>query len=495
MPRRFLFLGFVVGALAVAALAEDEFLRLTPSDADLAAKRRDWYGVYINGKKVGWFHDDFGRAGTGPDAVYVVSSSGLLAIEAMGQAVEVQIEEREEFDATAPFALKAARTETKETGGSEIIEVTRDKGAYTATVTAGGETRTMEVPALDYTLADAMTHELWIRAGRAPGDTARVRDFAISELKPDSTTLKVTAVKESLVSGVRTKFHEVSMKTALRETEASATFDATGRAISAKVGGIFEIRAEPEEQAMRIEKSGDLFVFGMARIDRPVGDPMRVTKLVVDVQGESLDKIAAGPRQAVTRAADGKTITLSLGEGHGTTETATAGEIADALAETVSFPTKLPSVVELAKQAVGDAKTPQEKVERLVHFVSSYVEDAILPRDPSVSELITSKKGDCTEHAQLFVTLARAAGIPAREVGGLMYMGDDVQAFGGHAWNEVVLDGKWVPVDPTWNETTIDATHITLVRNEMGMGFLSTLGTLKLKLREVALAPAGAPAK
>ena len=44
----------------------------------------------------------------------------------------------------------------------------------------------------------------------------------------------------------------------------------------------------------------------------------------------------------------------------------------------------------------------------------------------------------------LFVALARAAGIPSREAGGYMYMGDKLKAFGGHAWCEVVLDGHWV---------------------------------------------------
>jgi transglutaminase-like putative cysteine protease len=37
--------------------------------------------------------------------------------------------------------------------------------------------------------------------------------------------------------------------------------------------------------------------------------------------------------------------------------------------------------------------------------------------------------------------------VPSREVAGLGYMGDDVLAYGGHVWNEVVLDGVWVPVD------------------------------------------------
>jgi transglutaminase-like putative cysteine protease len=130
-----------------------------------------------------------------------------------------------------------------------------------------------------------------------------------------------------------------------------------------------------------------------------------------------------------------------------------------------------------------------------VHFVSKYVEDKVAPSNPSVSEIITSKKGDCSEHALLFVTLARAAGIPARQVGGLMYMGDDVKAFGGHAWDEVALDGQWVPVDPTWDETTADATHITLERDDKGMGFLATLGRLRVQLKEVAPAPAAKPIK
>lgn len=494
MLRPIVIVGLAVALLAALGRAEDGFVRLTPADADLAARSQDWYGVYVGGKKVGWYHQDFGRIGAGSEAAYVSSSSMYLAVEAQGQQVEMQIDERKEFDAAAPFALRAARSETKETGGSRLVEVRRESGAYKASVVEGGESRAMDVAALDYTLADSLTPDLWIKAGRAAGDTARFREFDVSELKADAVTYTVSAVKESLVAGVRTKFYEATLKWAGKGVEASATLDTAGKSISSGVGGLCEIRAEPEEQARRLEKSGDLFVFGTARIDRPIGDPRHVTKLVVDVEGAGLDKIVAGPRQSVERSALGGTVTLSLGAGHGETETATAGEMADALAETVDLPTKLPKVVELATEAVGDAKTTQEKVDRLVHFVSGYVEDAAMPRHVPVTEILTAKKGDCTEHALLFVTLARAAGIPARLVGGLMYMGDDVKAFGGHKWGEVVVDGKWVPVDPTWDQTVPDATHIALTRNETGMGQLATLGRVKFKLKDVATSAPAAPA-
>jgi hypothetical protein len=46
---------------------------------------------------------------------------------------------------------------------------------------------------------------------------------------------------------------------------------------------------------------------------------------------------------------------------------------------------------------------------------------------------------------------------------------DTEKGFYPHAWNEVVLGSHWHPVDPTWGQTTIDATHIrfSVDENEM----------------------------
>jgi hypothetical protein len=71
--------------------------------------------------------------------------------------------------------------------------------------------------------------------------------------------------------------------------------------------------------------------------------------------------------------------------------------------------------------------------------------------------LFESKKGFCEHYASAFTFLMRAAGIPARIVGG--YLGGTVNPFGGylivrqsdaHAWTEVWIEGKgWIRVDPT----------------------------------------------
>jgi hypothetical protein len=68
-----------------------------------------------------------------------------------------------------------------------------------------------------------------------------------------------------------------------------------------------------------------------------------------------------------------------------------------------------------------------------------------------------SRRGFCSHFAGAFVFLARAAGIPARMIGG--YQGGEinpstghlvVRQYDAHAWAEVWLDGRgWVRVDPT----------------------------------------------
>lgn len=71
--------------------------------------------------------------------------------------------------------------------------------------------------------------------------------------------------------------------------------------------------------------------------------------------------------------------------------------------------------------------------------------------------LFESRRGFCEHYAYAFAFMMRAAGIPARVVGG--YLGGEVNPvnrtvivhqFDAHAWNEVWLEGRgWVRVDPT----------------------------------------------
>lgn len=66
----------------------------------------------------------------------------------------------------------------------------------------------------------------------------------------------------------------------------------------------------------------------------------------------------------------------------------------------------------------------------------------------SAEEALAGGLGVCQDHAQIFVSAARVAGIPARYVSGYLMMNDRVDQDATHAWAEAHLDGLgWVGFD------------------------------------------------
>jgi transglutaminase-like putative cysteine protease len=102
-----------------------------------------------------------------------------------------------------------------------------------------------------------------------------------------------------------------------------------------------------------------------------------------------------------------------------------------------------------ARESLAGIEDKQQLVERLLTFVDEAIEDSNEIISPNLAYALEKQKGDCSEHAALFEALARAFEIPCRRVNGLVYMGDWAQSFGLHAWNEVVFEGHWHPVDVT----------------------------------------------
>jgi transglutaminase-like putative cysteine protease len=83
---------------------------------------------------------------------------------------------------------------------------------------------------------------------------------------------------------------------------------------------------------------------------------------------------------------------------------------------------------------------------------------------PSALATLHAGVGDCNEHTQLYVALARAAGIPARVAAGLAYLDGK---FYYHAWPEVWLE-RWVAVDPTFGQFPADASHLRFTVGGLG---------------------------
>jgi len=113
----------------------------------------------------------------------------------------------------------------------------------------------------------------------------------------------------------------------------------------------------------------------------------------------------------------------------------------------------------------------------------------------AVDSLKNPKDALCSEFTDLFVTLARAAGIPAREAVGYAYTTNTklrpITNYGDilHSWPEY-YDSQmklWIPVDPTWEKTTkgidyfdiLDFNHIAFVLHGVASDYPYPAGSFK----------------
>jgi hypothetical protein len=474
----------VIGLLALVpvARAQEAFYR-----PELTAKyiesslRTDWYGVYLQNKKIGYLRNDRKRMGDQIIEEQIMS----MKLVSFGKKVEISSTQTMTFSGSAPYPLLSAMLVEKSGPIEKKTAITRVRGmGYEAVHEVGGEKRTTLLKDIDYTLADASATEVWVRGAPKIGDVVVTRNFDPEQLKMDVHTNKVLSSKKSLAGGVQVHFYEVETNSKLRQIKSLNRYDDQGTTLSANIV-IFELRKETEEQARDTQYSQDLFVMGMVKLDRGIGSTGKVAELVLEVDGKEAEAFEDGPRQSVVATDKGSRL-IKLGKKYGKQQKATEAEIKEALAETNSYPLNHPRIKALAEKVTDGARTDDEKVAKIVAFVHDFVKPHLAASAPNIHDLLEKKSGDCKSYSLLFNNLARAAGVPAREVSGLLYVGDDFKAFGGHAWNEVVLGGYWVPVDASMGETEVNATHISFgTEHRATKNLLTTLGKLSFRLIEV----------
>ncbi|HEX7816701.1 transglutaminase-like domain-containing protein [Dyella sp.] len=123
-----------------------------------------------------------------------------------------------------------------------------------------------------------------------------------------------------------------------------------------------------------------------------------------------------------------------------------------------------PPIQALARQAVGNATTDQDKMRRLRMFVSNYITGHGLDVGyASALEVASTRRGDCTEYAILLTALARAQGIPARMVTGMVYAdryAGNSRVFLPHAWVQAWVNHRWQSFDAALRH--FDTSHIAI---------------------------------
>jgi transglutaminase-like putative cysteine protease len=124
-----------------------------------------------------------------------------------------------------------------------------------------------------------------------------------------------------------------------------------------------------------------------------------------------------------------------------------------------------PAIVAASRRVRSRQVDPVVFATSLTRWVADSIRLEPTLSPPSALATLRSRVGDVDHHVHLFVAMARAAGLPARPVRGLLREGD---RWLSHAWAEAYLGGQWLPVDPSTGQLPADAAHVRLVVGTLG---------------------------
>ncbi len=419
----------------------------------------DWYGIYLQKIKIGYLKSTASCEKDSNRSIYKIQLSGTIQMQTQTEVDTMKILTNAEFSVRPPYLL--LRYSDRMIRKNEISEtnIVKLPQGFEASITQGRETRRRMIGSLDYTLKDYCELQRWIAQEPKAGDGIKYRHLNLATLEVEENTARIKAIHDAFVNGIKATYYEV-LSAGPNGLEIQEVFGSDGKAYSIILGGQFECRLEPYELAVEMDTPIDLFIRNTVPVNKPLGNSEKVTLLKLSLKDATGTLLEDAPGQTVTHNLAKESLIVIVNPDGVPYVSATDEETYKNLAATSDIPANHPKIIDLALKAVGDAENTAEKVSRLVIFVYHYIEDDYTANPLSIMDTISKKKGDCSEHSELFTAMARSLGIPCRTVGGLVYLGDDVKAFGLHAWNEVIINGVWVPVDATLGQTLIDATHI-----------------------------------
>jgi hypothetical protein len=458
-----------------------------------------WYGMYFADEKIGWFQIQgkiYESENFNQEIVEMIGNMNLT-FEMMGnedKSVEwsSEIQFREIYQARPPFRLISYHEATQTDGLLSSVIGEKKGNRFKLEYKDNNEKNVREIllTNFNYSLYDVFVIDAWFKK-KLPevNDMIVSRTFDFQTLKYHLNESTIQEIVKSKVNGVDYIYYKVNSldKGEVVEEDFAAQFliDQEGVPIKFFTSGM-ELRLESEIDAKKINQPSNIFVDAGLVIENSFPDNFYdkyAEMIIYEIIGD--DSLISKKGHQEYKILDNGVKLLTVGTHKNqdlflNMESATIDQRKYYLEDTPGYPHKSKIIVDLSKQALQGEKDDMEKIYKLAKFVDDYIEDDYESNANSIFDIIERKRGDCSEHALLFTNLARAAGFPAREVGGWAY--DGIGKFMPHAWVEVAIKANsnfyWLPVDPTWD--SVNPTNVIKAND-----YESILGNFTLRLRKI----------
>jgi transglutaminase-like putative cysteine protease len=447
----------------------------------------EWFGLYLLGKKAGYSQSWVGFETRSGQRVLVARSRTVLSATVGAKTVRRSQADEKVYEPRPGGRLLAFSSRREGDGGDRTVEGRCSPEGCTALLVAEGQREERKLPAVRETSEQADGARL-----------AALTERVVSGEQLDLEGLRVKQVEDRFVgweqvaaAGVSTELAIVEEKEVGDRAASRVAVARDGRIVELRLGEAIVARAEPEETAKRLDR---VDLFAMTRVKLASALPRDVPAAIVfRLRGVPKEFHVTDPRQ--TWADEGGGV-VALTVAVRTPVSAEPGRDAprvrgipkgmeDLLHATPEVDSEHPRVRALAREIVGTTPGVYAAAVKIEREVYRRLEKAYGVSRDRASEVIALGKGDCTEHALLFTALARASGVPTRQVHGLVFASyeDRVPALYWHAWVEVKAGEEWIALDPTFGQPVADATHIALGRGTQ-VDTVGLLGTLQVVAAE-----------
>jgi hypothetical protein len=464
--------------------------QVSVDNPDQVIMREEWRGLYLNGDKVGDAHYTLKEGRGQINGTYEMENESNISILVGGTRQNVKMSGVTALDSDLlltgfSFTLSASGQNTSVKG-----KIIRNKLRLDITGLGGTSSKTIPITQRPYS-ADAI-YLFLLKKGFPIGTKFQLPIFDPGTLGSTEIELEVMGKEPVTINGTNRDAFKVEER--YKGLTQTAWISPKGEVLkeSASIAGFTFISvSEPKDIAMAPVKNQnnmqDLLFATSVDLIGEIPDPRKTTELKLKLYGVSPKNFkTSDDRQKLILPEDTTQDYVSLdiqSKDLSAPVIKKPGEMQDFTPYLAPSPLIQSDDSTLRQQAlkiVGQGTNRVVAVQKLADWVHKNMRQQLMISIPSAKDILKDPRGDCKVHSTLFAGLARSIGIPTKMDVGIVYANG---GFFYHAWNEVWV-GQWVPIDCTFGQTRVDATHIKLFEGDLDQAILLTqyLGKMKVEV-------------
>ncbi len=448
-------------------------LGLALSGGRVAPAQESWDAVYMTGAKVGYYHT-FVEAlkDQGRDLVRVRLDT-VLTFKRQNDEISMELR----YGTIETPQGEVLRLDTRTLASTQEIRVHGDvvDNKMTLTMEGGGQKQQVTIPWGPDVRGPYAVEQSLSREPMKVGQTRALKMFVPEVNKICDVVIVAKEIEDVTLGGnEKRSLLRVEQKTSLEgkarpEYDLTCWVDSGGQAlksVSDMMGGIVTYRTTKEAALAMGKAKLDQIISSIIKITHKITNPETRRNITYQIRLKSDDLAELIPndrRQTLQPGAMPNAGTL-LVKTAGPDDGPAGAEQVDSefLRPNALVTSEDPKVVALAAKAVAGETDPWQRAVKIEKWVAQNLKEKNFKTGfAPASEVARNLSGDCTEHGVLTAAMCRAVGVPARVVVGLVYA-DHLGGFGYHMWNEVYVHRRWVAIDASFDQTSVDAVHIKL---------------------------------